>query len=88
MVFRYTSSQSLAVQKPEGLVLQPPKSRVHLGEKTHKCVWGAGTTEKRGDRQGSSASKYNCTPKAEILEPECGRGTEENGLVVDLAVLG
>lgn len=34
VVLRYTSSQSLAVQKPEGLVLQPPKSRVHLGEKT------------------------------------------------------
>lgn len=50
MVFRYTSSQSLAVQKPKGLVLQPPKSRVHSEEKRYVCggqeAQGRGVTDK------------------------------------------
>lgn len=41
VVFRYTSSQSLAVQKPDGLVLQPPKSRTRLGERADEHgAWG------------------------------------------------
>lgn len=33
-------------------------------------VCGEGTAEKRGDWQGFSTSRYNCTPTAEVPEPE------------------
>lgn len=33
-------------------------------------VCGEGTAEKRRDGHGFSPSRYNCTPTAEVLEPE------------------
>lgn len=36
-------------------------------------VCGEGPTEKRGDWQGSSTSRSNCSPTAEVLEPETCR---------------
>lgn len=35
-----------------------------------RVVHGEGTADKRGDWQGFSTSRYNCTPTAEVLETE------------------
>lgn len=66
VVFRYTSSQSLAVQKPEGLVLQPPKKQSALRREGRR-VW---CVRKEPQTRGMAGNGFLPADTTALLQPQ------------------